>query len=239
MTLCLAWSRQVPVLGSQLLMATDSMVTGGLDFPHSVKLFPFARNDCAICWEGEAFFPYAMIANIRNDIDYSDVLSGASTDIRGVAQRALSIINDLWSANLADPQSRCKDDNFSFIFAGYSHREQIALAWHINRPNGQQQAFELQPLQLPAPYYIGSGKPNAEELATSHPTLRPEEILQRVIDDPNVRDVGGPPQLLTIDRRGVENVGIIVDGRRYLFGKELSSAGHGRHVRYVQAITDV
>jgi hypothetical protein len=238
MTLCVTWRRNLPTIGLQVLLATDSMITGGFDYSYGAKLFPFARNDCAMCWEGEAFFPYTMISNIRNDIDYSDFLSGSAVDILAVAERSLTIINQLWRANLDDLNSCCKDDSFSFLFAGYSYRLQQVKAWHITRTQ-LRELFELREIDLANPYFIGDGAVLARKTLAQNAEMLPQQVLQSVIENTDVREVGGKPQFLSIDRRGVEVIGIYVNGTRYLFGKELHSSGHLSKVRYISDVSKI
>ncbi len=233
MTLCLVHTRNVPSMGEQLIMATDSLITGGFDYPHGTKLLLFQRKDCALCWEGDTFFSYCFCENIRNDIDYSDYLSTEGSDLHGPLKRIVMIANDLWGANQRDKNSNYHNAEFSFIFAGYSYRLKKILAWHVQQDDHRDfRSIEIP--ELSKPKFIGTedARKAAEKLVESC-AISPYQALVRIIDENKYRNVGGIPQIVTIDRRGVEPIGILKQNRRYLFGRELNSGGHFTKIRYI------
>lgn len=233
MTLCIAWKRQASD-GEQLVFATDSMITGGFEYPHGTKLLVFNRGDCALCWEGSTSFTYSFSENARVDIDFSDSLGANDKPLFVVARRITKVFNQLWHANLDDASSMFKDEKLSFLFGGYCPVYKEIQCWHIKQDEhlGQFSNERRRP-SLRKPCFVGSGKDYAKAVFDNEPDISPYRVLQKVIEDDDIRDVGGIPQLVAIDRTGLEVIGVIKGSERYLFGRELSSTGHKTKVRYI------
>lgn len=216
------------------MLATDSMITGGLNYPHGTKLLAFDRGDCGLCWEGSTWFTYSFTENARVDINFSDSLSASEKPLFVVKDRITKIFNQLWQANLNDEDSRFKDEELGFLFGGFCpHYKQIDL-WHI-RQDKQLQNFtaERRTPSKNKPCFIGSGRTHARAILEKEPALSPYQVLLKVIEDGSVRDVGGVPQLLSISCSGLEVIGVKKQDERYLFGRKLASTGHKTKVRYI------
>ena len=63
MTLVLAWTRKRGA-SEELVLASDSRLTGGFRFDEAPKLFPFPRGDCAMAFTGGSYFAYPLILQI-------------------------------------------------------------------------------------------------------------------------------------------------------------------------------
>lgn len=70
MTLCIAWIRKVKE-EPELVFATDSVLTGGEEWKHGIKLFELPRKDCLICFSGVTTRAYPLILNLINAIQNS------------------------------------------------------------------------------------------------------------------------------------------------------------------------
>ncbi|PLS87233.1 MAG: hypothetical protein CYG60_02970 [Actinobacteria bacterium] len=220
--------------GDQLVLATDSLITGGFEYPHGTKLLVLDRGDCGLCWEGSTAFTYSFTENARVDIDFSDSLNSNDKPLIVLAKRITKVFNDLWQANLNDSSSMFKDEEFSFIFGGYCPNLKRIQSWHIRRKDNLRGfSPEERRLSLGKPCFVGSGAVYARAIFQREPGISPYQVLLRVIEDDSVRDVGGIPQLVTIDENGVEVVGVIKDGARYLFGRRLNSTGHKTKVKFI------
>lgn len=233
MTLCVAWKRRVNSQ-DQLVLATDSMITGGLEYPHGTKLLVFGRGDCGLCWEGSTTFTYSFAENARVDIDLSDSLSISDKPLFIVARRLTKVFNTLWQANLNDSSSLFKTEKFSFLFGGYCPTYKEIQFWHIKQKE-QSQGFssEKRRLDYGKPYFIGSGGDSARAIRDRESDISPYQVLLRIIEDSSIRDVGGVPQLVTIDHTGLKVIGVVKDDERYVFGRKLASTGHKTKARYI------
>jgi hypothetical protein len=231
MTLCAAWIREVES-GEQLVIATDSMITGGYAYPHGTKLLLFNRHDCALCWEGDTSFTYSFAENARIDVDFSDRLSTQQAPLVAVVRRLTKVFNQLWKANLEDKNSAFHRAQLSFFFGGYCPSFKHVVLWHI-RQDGNLGYFKEGYRPLREPLFTGSGREIARGILRSNLGISPYQVLLHVIEDETICDVGGVPQIVTIDRNGVEIIGIIKDDKRFLFGRRLESRGHKGKIRYV------
>lgn len=211
---------------------------GRFRYPHGTKLVTFdRRGDCSLCWEGETAFTYSFAENARVDVNFSDRLSTSDRPLVVVRDRIKKVFNQLWQANLDDKDSQFTRRRLSFLFGGYCPVYQEVQVWHIQQDE-QLQEFTIHWRSPTAtkPCFIGSGSAHAKSLLAEDSTLSPYNILLKVIEDPTVDDVGGIPQLVAIDSEGINVIGVIKDGERYLFGRKLNSSGHKGHktnVRYV------
>jgi hypothetical protein len=230
MTLCAIWSRVDSDVGQQIVMASDSMLTGGYAYPRGCKFTLFERRDCALCWEGDTDYTYSFAAHAKVDLDWSDVLSDPTkSDIICVKKRIVGTFDELWAVAREDKASKHLDKKFSFIFAGYSGRLKQALAWQLKYGDGMPVCEEI---DLARPFFAGSGADRARSKEAGG-KLAPYRILRDVIDDEG-GDVGGLPQLVIIDRRGVTAIAIIKLGEFFLFGRPLAGEGHRGGVLYAQ-----
>ncbi|MBF0549290.1 MAG: hypothetical protein HQK60_02025 [Deltaproteobacteria bacterium] len=131
MTLCMAWIRENRQ-EKELVMATDSRLTGGERWDNGVKLFELPRMDCLLCFAGDTFRAYPLILNSISSIKFDSNLSSLHTDILDV----LNYLVDLFSTlvgEIKDPPEN--DGDFSveaqFLFGGWSWREQKFCIWRL------------------------------------------------------------------------------------------------------------
>ncbi len=237
MTLCVLWRDVLPSGEDRVVIACDSRITGGYRYDFGTKLMVFAREDCAICWEGSTSYTYSFAVHAKSDIDWSDVLSDRNTDVDAVCKRIVSVFNLMWDGALKDKGSQCRDEEFSFLFAGYSTKRAKCMAWHITR--GSQSTFSPVELNLKKPMYVGSGTNAARNVHSHDPQASPYAVLRQVIEDTAVDDVGGVPQAYAIDSSGGQAIGVIKSGERFLFGRQVASSGHHQKVLYVPYEQDI
>lgn len=239
MTLVAAWTRDLSHIGPQVVLAADSLIRGGFAYPHATKLMAFnRRGDCVLGWAGDVALGYTFALNAANAIEYADALSGRGTDVEAVMRMAESVFSDLWAANLNDPGSVYKDVELEFLLCAYSHRAHSenraaglwppTKVWHIRR-HGDERYVGTQVTQFP--YFIGSGATEANARMRVTPVPAPYAVLKEMIDDGD-DEVGGYPQVVTVDRRGIEAIAVECEGMRHLFGRPLPS-GYVGHTRTI------
>ena len=237
MTLCAAWRESLPSGDERVVIATDSRITGGYRYDFGTKLMTFGRRDCALCWEGSTSYTYSFAVHAKSDIDWSDVLSSDKADVDPVCLRIVDVFNEIWAAAQGDKGSQFLDDPFSFLFAGYSSKRSKCMAWHIKR--GAESRFSALELSLDEVTYIGSGRQAALKVREREPLASPYAVLQKVIADPSVDDVGGVSQAYVVSKNEAYPVGVIKSGERFLFGRKLASSGHHLKVVYVPEGQDI
>lgn len=165
-------------------------------------------------------------------MEFSDHLCTQETPLVAVARRITKVFNQLWQANLEDKKSVFHTARLSFFFGGYCPSFKKVVLWHI-RQYGRESYFKSHYHDLHQPLFIGSGRVQAREISRRNSGLSPYQVLLQILEDTGHPDVGGIPQIVTIDENGAEIIGIAKDGERYLFGRKLNSRGHKAKVRYV------
>ncbi|MBE2197263.1 MAG: hypothetical protein IAE79_01555 [Anaerolinea sp.] len=129
MTLCVAWIRQVGQ-EKELVMATDSRLTGGESWDSGVKLFELPRHDCLLCFAGGTARAYPLILNSISSIKFDSTLANSHTDIHDVLDSLL----DLFTALVKDIREPADDINkmraeAQFLFGGWSWKKQQFCVW--------------------------------------------------------------------------------------------------------------
>lgn len=234
MTLCAVWADDRNE-EQRVILACDSLITGGFRYEFGTKLTVFSRADCALCWEGSTSYTYSFAMHAKSDIDWSDNLITKRTDIDSVLQRIKTVFNEMWMAVLADTSSRCKEEEFSFLFAGYSSRRKKPMAWHLTRKD---RSIIADQLDLSTPTYIGSGASKAQNIQ-SQGLNNPYSVLLKVIESKAVEDVGGAPQAFEMGEHGGTAIGFLKGNERFLFGRKISSSGHNDRIRYISCAEEI
>jgi hypothetical protein len=131
MTLCVAWIRQTDQ-EKELVMATDSRLTGGESWDSGVKLFELPRHDCLLCFAGSTVRAYPLILNSISSIKFDSTLANSYTDIHDVLDSLL----ELFSSLVIDIREGVEDINelrgqAEFLFGGWSWRKQQFCIWRL------------------------------------------------------------------------------------------------------------
>ena len=131
MTLCIAWIRQKGE-SEELVVATDSCLTGGEKWNTGIKLFELPRKDCLLCFAGSTFRAYPLILNLVASIKFDRRLSSRQTDIKKV----LDYLAELFSDLCADIKEGVEDIHklraeAEFLFGGWSWKSQKFCIWKL------------------------------------------------------------------------------------------------------------
>ena len=94
MTLCMAWIRKNGQ-EEELIMATDSRLTGGESWDSGVKLFELPRLDCLLCFSGATSRAYPLILNSISSIKFDNNLASPHTDIHDVLEYLIDLFSTL------------------------------------------------------------------------------------------------------------------------------------------------
>jgi len=131
MTLCAAWIRKNGT-EEELVMVTDSRLTGGESWDNGVKLFELPRQDCLLCFAGATARAYPLILNLISTIKFDQNLSNTHTDIHEVLDYLVSLFTDLVSeikdAAVDLDQLRSEAE---FLFGGWSWKDRQFGIWRL------------------------------------------------------------------------------------------------------------
>ncbi len=131
MTLCMAWIRKYGQK-EELVMATDSRLTGGESWDSGVKLFELSRLDCLLCFAGATSRAYPLILNCISSIKFDGNLASPHTDIHDVLEYLIDLFSTLvGEINEAIGNVDEVRGEAQFLFGGWSWRKQQFCIWRL------------------------------------------------------------------------------------------------------------
>lgn len=134
MTLVAAWIREVNGV-EELIVASDSRLRFGRAWDYSPKILSLARADSVLCFAGDTFYAYPMLLQLRAALEMNEKISSRAADISEIRSYIISIIEDMRKAVYDLPVGVEEDNDYRFIFAGYSWRHEKFMIWHIQYQN--------------------------------------------------------------------------------------------------------
>jgi hypothetical protein len=132
MTLCIAWIRKDGD-EQELVMATDSRLTGGESWDSGVKLFELPRQDCLLCFAGGTERAYPLILNTISAIKFDHHLINQHTDVHDILEYLTELFTDLVT-DIKDIGNQSIDEvraEAEFIFGGWSWKEKSFGIWRL------------------------------------------------------------------------------------------------------------
>ena len=138
MTLVAAWIRK---LGDteELVLATDSRLTGGHTWDAGPKLLPLARGDAALCFSGDTAYAYPLILHIHNYVEAYERARSRALDLTDFKGHVLRVVQDLIE-HVEDPVTPPQGD-FGLVLAGYSWKLQSFRIWSLEYDQAQRRFF--------------------------------------------------------------------------------------------------
>lgn len=215
LTLTMAWIRDIGNI-QELVVASDSRLTGGHQWDTAPKIICSVRGDCVIAFAGGTDFAYPMMIQMNNAIECYDKSASrqlALTDLKGHLVR---VINDMLSKQTNFPPGGREDPDVRFLLAGYCWRSQGFRIWTIEfnnhdskfvartSPNWRGTNNQKKRLSLIGDELVDAKSQLIEllrtnkKLATGGFDMEPLEVLKDMIDNPNYLSIGGNPQLVKI-----------------------------------------
>lgn len=123
MTISIAWVRREGTT-AELIMASDSRLSGGGHIDHCQKVYSLPREDCGIAFCGSTLITYPFISQLINSIvEYKKVFDRA-VDFVHFRGRVVALLNRFISHHEDIDRSELVDDlrDTSFLFCGWSWR---------------------------------------------------------------------------------------------------------------------
>jgi hypothetical protein len=215
MTLVAAWVRTIGTT-EELVLATDSRLTGGHIWDAGPKLVPLARGDSALCFAGVTAYAYPLLQHIQNYIAVYDRARSRALDLNDLKGHILRVVQRLID-EIEDPVTPPYGD-FGLVLAGYSWRYSDFRIWSLEYDLVQSQFFfrratshARRTKSTKKFWFIGDHTEEArvelydllqsrKKLTVGGLDMEPFEVLVRFIRDSRYRSIGGPPQLLKVYR---------------------------------------
>ena len=216
MTLCIAWIRQDGDK-KELVMATDSRLTGGESWDSGVKLFELPRQDCLLCFAGATARAYPLILNTISSLKFDKQLASPHTDIHDILDYLIELFSNLVAEikEAIDNPDEIRAEA-EFLFGGWSWKRQQFGIWRLYYNPGLK-AFTHEAIdqgQARVITHLGDHIPDAENILEAklretgnllYGTLNmePLQVLAQMARDPQeYRPIGGAIQLAKIYQSG-------------------------------------
>lgn len=216
MTLCIAWIRQDGDK-KELVMATDSRLTGGESWDSGVKLFELPRQDCLLCFAGGTARAYPLILNTISSLKFDKGLASPHTDIHDILEYLIELFTKLVSEIKETAESLDKvRAEAEFLFGGWSWKRQQFGIWRLYY-NPALKAFAHEAIdqgQARVITYLGDHVSDAEDLLEAKMretgslrygtlNMEPLQVLaQMARDQQEYPPIGGAIQLAKIYQSG-------------------------------------
>ena len=241
MTLCITWTVATDDAGYRMFAVSDRRGNCGDTIDFVPKIFSFIRQNCLFCWEGAHDVAFPMLENIRLLLDGDRMLSSEQLGAQIFLDRILFRMNYLWQEwDFSDPSDRRKSDICSFILGAYDYDNERVFVSHIHNVDGSWESTVLHTkegtlLNLKA---IGSKAALSHfDRHTKGQVLTPSGVMNclvAAIEDLGINDVGGIPQIVTLDRRGIESFGTIADDDFYIDGFKVDQNKISKRIRFIK-----
>lgn len=208
MTLVASWIRVTPG-GEELVVASDSRLTGGLLLNHAPKLFRLERQDAVIAYCGLTIIAYPILLQIKASLDGHEETRSRVLDIVHLKSHIEKVIESLRSKVADLPSEDGTNRAFKFLLAGYSWKTSAFRMWTF-RYDVSTGDFNAHSARKSGNFLFMSDRAENEKRALDalsrsierNPkgslkklNWEPLNVLVNVIRDPTISDVGGPPQL--------------------------------------------
>lgn len=164
MTLCIAWIREVND-SEELIIATDSTLTGGEKWNHGIKLFELPRKDCLLCFAGETYRAYPLILNLISTIKHDVKLQNPVLDIQDVLYGIVDTFSELVKSIFEKPNGDTSHigSEAKFLFGGWSWKESRFKIWKIHFSSDADAFLYTEETQQKSRVCIFLGDPETEE----------------------------------------------------------------------------
>ncbi len=211
-TVVACWVRRSKSV-SQLVMVSDSRATGFGIWDWCPKVLPLPRPATLIALAGDLEVAYAIYGQAVNA---SGLLEGNVTgrvDIGNLAEQVRRMLLDSRSVYVDDEPTGADPLRAEFLLGGWSWRhlrfEAYCYFWDVNDELQMQDCFSAGH-SVAGVHFLGSGTDRArQDLIDSlsrhgidEPDCEPLDAILTVIRDPEVREVGGVPQVSVVNQHG-------------------------------------
>lgn len=210
MTLVAAWVRnRKPNLTAELIVASDSRVTGGLMWDFAPKVFPVSRGDTVLAFAGETHYAYPLVMQIRSSIDQYAQSANRATDISELVNHIIGILN-LMILNISDTpydKQEFLGNICKILIAGYSWKNKCFVIYRMDY-NKVSNQFVAHRVGGKNKTFCFVGDREKEAHASLQRSLQdksgidyePLDVLLSQIDDisPEYRSIGGPVQFVKV-----------------------------------------
>lgn len=221
MTVVSAWVRRTQLGAEELVIASDSRLSGYGSLDCSPKIIQLPRSDSLIAYSGDTFFAYPVIHQITEAIRGNRSIHERIKDYGAFRNYVLKIMNEMYSFFHGAPKE-LKNPDTGFILAGYSWFKKEFMIDVISFRKGSKR-FEHRPVgdffgrgkvcftgdmgkegfrRLRQVLLEKYGSPRADESGDvmGYLNMEPFEVIRDMLREANenTASIGGAPQVVTV-----------------------------------------
>lgn len=209
MTLVAAWVRRIKTV-EELVVASDSRLTGGLTWDQCPKLFPLSRGDGVLAFAGDTSYAYPVVLQIMRAIDEFSSTANRSIQLGELRGHLGRLVTSLLG-NVRDTPSNKLDADFELLLAGYAVESSKWRIWtsKLDSKTGEFSFREASRTTAGA-VFVGDAAKDAHRVLGARlraggggRTLldwQPLDVLRDTIAGGKSRTVGGPIQMAKVYR---------------------------------------
>lgn len=207
MTLCIAWVRK-KVNSDEICVIADSCFTGGQRFMAAPKIFPLDRGDCVIACAGETTYSFPVIEHIRQAIPLNQGLKDRAIDLTELLHSIRDITNKVL---FQETENQEQAPDFAMIIAGYSWKFKKPIIRELRYKRSERRMVIHTPKTIKRTSFAVIGdevsaarrniflKLEADGVKDNDPVdMQPLDTLMEFIDNPEIRSIGGIPQMAKV-----------------------------------------
>ncbi len=215
MTLSIAW---VKTSGErrELVVATDSRLSGGKTWDCGPKIFSLPRSDSLICFAGETDYAYPLMMQMASAIEQYPESRSREMDITHMKGHTLRVFNRMIQDvdNLPHSQDSVIPEA-AFILGGYSWKHKRFYIWLLHYDD-----HDSQYTYRPASPWGGVDGHKVIKFTGDHEDVAKEKLIEKLrkkdkleeggfdyeplsvlvdmIRDESYTSIGGPPQVMKV-----------------------------------------
>lgn len=213
MTLVAAWIRRTPG-GEELIVASDSRLSGGVALDHAPKIFRLERQDAVLAYCGSTSVAYPIVLQLKAGLDAYEETRSRVLDITQLRTHIQKIIERLRISVSCHDLDDSASTGFKILLAGHSWRynQFYILMFKLDLRTGEFNSFRVGgELGFHFMSDVSINENNAKNRLLRQLDSRPKssnrnlnweplDSLLEAIRDPHIQDIGGPPQIVKIYR---------------------------------------
>lgn len=129
MTIAVSWIRAVGCT-QELVVCTDSRLTGYGKWDCAPKLVPLSRGDCAIAFAGSTLYAYPILLQAMAVMKQHPRVQSRAMDLTELKGHLLRVLNSMIMQLIELPEK--EDPPVEFLFSGWSWRKNAFVSWVLH-----------------------------------------------------------------------------------------------------------
>lgn len=224
MTVVSAWVRKTRHGAEEVVVVSDSRLSGGGSLDCSPKIIQLPRSDAVMAYAGDTFFAYPIIHQISEAIRANRSLQDRVKDYGSLRNFILKVMNEMYGLYDNGGYKDLEDPQTGFVLAGYSWFKKEFMIDLItfkpgtkmfeHQPVGDrfgrgkvcftgdmgERAFELFSDKLQVKHGAAHVKGPAHDKSALN--MEPFEVIRDMLRnaDPKTASIGGAPQVVTVSQ---------------------------------------